>query len=272
MWNWLMRWRSSGEAKRRQEFFQRFDHWNASLQGGRPETVDVALGCLRVPSQTLLLFDPMRMASDVVLPGIASQQVEVACRAWRYPRGGVTPITLQISCKTNAKATEQRLLGELLIDSASVALADAEERDSHWEDVGPDRIGVLSLIPNDTILKKVIRKFGLQVRPRSVCSAAIVDPVSPELEAAINDYLQKELHCKYPLIHFYVDTNRTSSRALQRDSGWQRVRIGAEPSPEMLVIQTGRGDGAYRVYGHFAGSVPVQASVDFLDDTSAAEN
>ena len=67
-------------------------------------------------------------------------------------------------------------------------------------------------------------------------------------------------------MHFHVRTNSTFDRVNAVTGPGQFLPIGNQAKPELLVCQTGRGDGEYEVQCEFAGRVPIRASVVFIDD------
>jgi hypothetical protein len=161
----------------------------------------------------------------------------------------------------------RRRCGEVLIDSAKLVVADKAYIDENWTDTGPDRIGEISTLPDDSVLRLLTERFQLRTIRIDSLGARIVGPISEQLEADINTFLKGDpVRAEFPFMHFRVKTNNSFDRANEMAKAWEFMSIGNHPTPLMFVCETGRGDGGYDVYGDFVGENPRKLTITFIDD------
>ena len=162
---------------------------------------------------------------------------------------------------------ERRKIGEIAIDSAKLVIADKLDFEESWTDVGPDRIGVISTAPDDTVLRLLTKRFKLKTVRRHRVRTEIVEPVSAELEREITTFLEADpKYGRWPFLYFRVQTNNSFERANFCTAAYQLLPIGRNASPLMLVCETGHGDGSYDVEGVFDGAILKSIFIRFIKD------
>jgi len=266
MFDWLKRIFGQSDDDERQRFFGMIDALNAEAKGGAPTTIGRQLGTLSIRSGVLAFGDPQYLPS-LELPNIDTDEVSICVKLWQYPSGGATVIGLTIELGNGSQCDEPRKIGELGIDSAALVIADKSDIDEHWTETGKDRIGVISTAPDDTLLRKLKKRFKLKTVQINPVRAEIVEPVSGSLEKEIEDYLKSiPEYAQFPFMHFHVQTNNSFDRANYVDKPWDFMPVGNDDSPLMFVCGTGRGDGCYDVQCRYSGDVPRSASINFIED------
>lgn len=266
MFDWMKRIFGESDDDGRQHFFGMMDAFTADAKGGTPTTIERQLGTLNIRSGVLALGDPQYLPS-LELPNIDTNAVAICGKLWQYPSGSVTVIGLTIELGNGSHDDEPRKIGELDIDSAALVIADKSDIDEHWTETGKDRIGVISTARDDTLLRKLKRRFILQTVQIHPARAEIVGPVSESLEKKIEDYLKSiPEYAQFPFMHFRVQTNNSFDRANYMDKPWDFMPVGNDDLPLMFVCGTGRGDGCYDVQCRYSGNVPRCVSITFVED------
>jgi hypothetical protein len=201
------------------------------------------------------------------LPNVQTNRVAVSGKLWQYPSGGETVCRLTIQLSEGVRCGRMRNIGEVGIDSAALVVLDKADYDEYWTEVGKERIGVISTAPDDTMLRKLKRRFKLKTVQINAVRAEIVGPVSQTLEREIEDYLKTiPKYADYPFLCFRVETNNSFDRVIQMDKAWEFIPVGNDELPMMFVCHTGYGDGSYDVKCGFAGKVPVVVTISFIED------
>lgn len=245
------------------------DELNAASGGGKPATIEKVLGKLAVPSGTLVLGDPQYLP-QVEVPGIVDQEVEISAQLWHYPSGKATVTALMLKFGDGVCDSPLETIGQLGIDSAKLIVVDKADFDTHWTDVGRDRIGVITTARDDKVLRLLTRRFKLKTVPRNVIRAEVVGPVSHELEQEITTLLKSmPEYAKFPFMHFHVQTNNSFDRANYLHQTWDFLPVGNADVPLMFVCGTGRGDGSYNVQCGYSRGVPRFLSIRFIDNAEA---
>jgi len=253
----------------RQRFFGMIDKFNAEAGGGKPTTIEVCLGSLKIRSRILSFGDPQDISS-VEIPNIDSDEVSVSARLWQYPSGAATVIGLTINIGNSSHCDPPRKVGELGIDSATLVVADKADIDEHWTETGKDRIGVISTAPDDTLLRKLEKRFKFKTVQINPVRAQIVGPVSANLEQEIETYLKSmPEYSQFLFMHFHIQTNNSFDRANYTDKPWDFMPVGNDDLPLMFVCRTGRGDGLYDINCRYSGDAPRIVSINFIDDAGA---
>jgi hypothetical protein len=164
----------------------------------------------------------------------------------------------------------RRELGGLGFESAKMIVADRGDIDRHWTFVGKDRIGIITAATDGEAYKVLKKRFKFRTRPLSRGRFELIDPVSEALEAEIEAYLKSiPEFADYPGIYFFVQTNDSFERANSLDAPWGMIPVGNEDEPQMLVCDTGHGDGSYDVMGGFSGDKLTEVSITFIDDVES---
>ena len=266
MFDWLQRIFGQSDGDERQRFFGMIDALNAGAAGGEPTTIERQLGKLKIRSGVLAFGDPQDLPS-VEIPNIDIDEVSISAKLWQYPSGAATVIGLTISLGNRSPCDAPRKVGELGIDSDALVVADKADIDEHWTETGKDRIGVISTARDDTLLRKLKKRFKLKTVQIISVRAEIVGPVSEPLEQEIKDYLKSiPKYANFPFMHFRVQTNNSFDRANYMDKPWDFMPVGNEDLPLMFVCGTGRGDGLYDVHCRYTGGAPRIVSINFIED------
>jgi hypothetical protein len=266
MFNWLRGLFRPSEADERQRFFETMDALNAEAGGGKPVTKTKHLGSLRLRSGTLVLGDPQYLPG-LEIPNIVADEVAISASVWRYPSGAATVTALRLALGEPTSGGSRRKIGEVGIDSAKLVVADKADIQEHWAEVGRDRIGVISMAPDDTVLRMLTKRFKLKTVRVNRVRAELVGAVSESLANEIEDFLKSNpKYAEYPYMHFYVQTNNSFDRANHLAKAWDFLPVGNADTPLMFVCGTGRGDGCYDVECRFAAEVPRVLSISFIDE------
>lgn len=266
MFDWIRRaiW-GDDDASERREFIEMVDDLNAQSGGGRPTLVDALLGELKLPSRCLILGDPQYLP-QVEVANTASATASISARLQRYPSGASTVAALTVRFGERQDSSQRRLIGQLAIDSAKVVLADKADWAEHWTDAGKDRIGVISTVKDDLLLKDLTRRFQLTTTQVNQIRAEIVGPISEQLETRILDYLKTiPRYADFPFMYFGVQTNNSFDRVNYMPTSWRFLPTGNQDEPVMFACETGRGDGMYEVFGEYCSDQVQSVSVDFID-------
>jgi hypothetical protein len=266
MFDWLCRVFGHMDGDKRRRSFGTLDALNAEAGGGEPVAITRSIGRLKLRSGTLTLGDPQN-ASDLEVPNITADEVAISASLWRYPSGAemVTALRLDLGEPTGGGA--RRKVGEIGIDSAKLVVADRADIEAHWTETGKDRIGVISMGPDDTVMRLLTNRFKLDTVRVNPLRAEVVGPVSERLAAEIEAFLKADpKYADYPFLYFHVQSNNSFERANYMSGAWEFMPIGNSPEPLMFVCKTGRGDGCYDVLGEFAGKIPRVLTITFIDD------
>lgn len=265
MFDWLRRILGRFDGGPPEPFHETLDALNAQAGGGTPVPAMLTIGRLRLRSGTLVLGDPQYVPA-LQIPTAGATEVEISAEFLRYPSGAAIITTLILSLNEPGPGSTQRKVGELGIDSARLVVADKADIEEYWTETGPDRIGVISTAPDDTVLRLLTKRFQLKTRRVNDVRAEVVGPVSEQLEAEIESFLQADQrYSKFPFMHFYVQTNNSFERINFMDYEWQFIPVGNSPEPLMFACGTGRGDGCYAVHGQFDEDTPRVLRVNFIE-------
>jgi hypothetical protein len=264
MFDWLRRILRQSGGDERQRLFETVDALNAGARGGEPISCTRSLGRLKLPSRTLALGDPQYMPA-LEVPNFAVDEVEISASLWQYPSGAETVTALRLGLGEQVGGGITRKIGEVGIDSAKLIVADKADVEQHWTQTGNDRIGVISTIPDDTVLRMLSKRFKLKTVRVDPLQAQVIGPVSEQLAAEIEDFLEADpRYAAYPFLYFHVQTNNSFDRANYMERAWEFMPIGNDPEPLMFVCVTGRGDGVYDVQGEFHGDVLRALTITFI--------
>jgi hypothetical protein len=265
MLEWLRR--TFWQSNERRRFLKTIDALNVEDGGGEPVVSQELLGSLKLRSGTLVLGDPQYLSS-VEVSAIAVDEIAISATLWRYPSGLETVAALTIGLGNSANVDSHRKIGKLGIDSAKLVVADKEDIEEHWTDVGKDRIGVISTARDDVLLRMLKKRYKLDAVQVSPIRAEFAAPVSESLEKDIEEYLKSiPAYADYPFQYFHVQTNNSFDRVNYADEAWSFIPVGNEPAPFMFACDTGRGDGLYNVKCGFSGDVPRVLSIRFIEES-----
>jgi len=269
MFKWIRRLLRDSDLDQRRSFVQHLDSIHAEHHGGQPVIERHFLGTLKLRSGTLILGDPQN-PSSVEIPNVPAAEVGVSARLWRYPSGSQRVAALTLALGEEGKVGLSRTVGEVPIDSAKLVVLDKRDFKEHWTEVGPDRIGVISTVPDDAVLRLLTRQFRLRTVRVDRIHAQVVGPVSIALEKEIEDYLKSiPKYASFPYIHFRVQTNNSFERANHLDESWDFIPVGNADEPLTFVCATGHGDGSYDVKCSYSGEVPIALTIEFIEDSFA---
>ena len=226
-----------------------------------------SFGELAVPSRCLLIADPQYVGSALRIEPAESDRCPIEAEVLVGPSGrfDVAAVTVRFA---DSASGESEPFGCLSIDSAKALLVDASDFERHWNETGPDRIGVISTARDHRVRKRLEKRFGLKTKQVNDVRAETVAPVSAELEAAITRDLESDPeYAAFPFIHFRVETNNSFDRAVGA-SGPGFIPVGNSPEPTMFAVRTGYGDGSYPVSVRRAGDGIAAAEIRFIDPES----
>lgn len=269
MLNWLKKtFGRSQEAQLKckiDEFMKMADRLNATGADGEPETVSKRLGTLSIPSKTLVFGDPQYFPS-LEIPNLPSGEISISADLWQFPSGEEMPIHLTIELGSDLAPNTTRKIGHVAIDSAKLVIADKTEAKNNWTDTGKDRIGLISTVRNDVLLRDLTRRFNLKTIQPDRLNAQIVGPVSETLQQQIITYLEGiPEYARFPFMHFLVRTNNSFDRVNFNSKPWDFIPVGNSETPLMFVCKTGRGDGRYNVNCTFSDQTPLSISISFME-------
>jgi hypothetical protein len=200
------------------------------------------------------------------VPNVAAAEVEISASLSRYSSGSDTVTALRLALGEQTGGGTLRKVGEVVIDSAKLVIADTADIDEYWDDTGKDRIGVISTAPDDTVLRLLTKRFKLKAIRVNPVRAEVVGPVSEQLAAEIDEFLKADAkYADYPFMYFRLQTNNSFDRANHMNSAWEFMPVGNSPEAKMFVCVTGGGDGCYAVQGHFDGDVLRVLTVTFIE-------
>lgn len=234
--------------------------------------LDLPLGHLTVSAGKLVIIDPASLALPHIL-----KEVSVECQV---PRGQF-PLTLRVKHYPDKRQSIQRplwatlsfshhpperkeLLGTVPCQSGTVALVDSAAL-AHFDQVGPDRIG-LFVGPNHHQAAESIReKFELTLHQETDQVTRIQEPLDHNLAEAIPLFLKVQEKAS-----FLVKTN--SSYDLLADQLLQNqvpihshanLVLNSETGENIIVISLSSKDKACQVYGHYVGDRLAALSLEF---------
>ncbi|HVC94464.1 MAG TPA: hypothetical protein VND64_12275 [Pirellulales bacterium] len=136
------------------------DTLTAEADGGEPRTVEQSLGRLDIQSGMLLLGDPQYLPG-IEVANVTVGEIAIAAQLWQYPSGGQTLMALTLRLGDDSGIGPPRKIGQVAIDSGKLVVADKGDFDEHWTRVGNERLGVISTAPNDSVLRKLTKRFKL---------------------------------------------------------------------------------------------------------------
>lgn len=263
MFDWLSRVFPRLRAGRHVRTIEAFDARDA--RPNESSLVERFVGNLKLSSGTLVLGDP-QYVTEVEVPNIVGNQVGVFASVQRDPSGSDAFAALRLGIAESSEAIVRRKLGEVVIDSAKLIVADKADIKRCWTDTGADRIGVIPLAPNDKVLRLLIKRFKLKTIRKNFARAEVIGPVSAHLANEIEAFLRTfPEYSDYPFMHFYVETNNSFDRVNDMARPWAFLPIGNSPEPLMFACETGHGDGRYDVNGEFSGDTLVAITIAFIE-------
>jgi hypothetical protein len=269
MFGWIRRLLPVSKEEQRRRFLEENDKFNAQLYGGPPTVVRQFLGHLKLRSGTLVLGDP-RALPGVEVPNVPSAEAAISARLRRYPSGMERVMSLTITLGNEATAGRSRHIDDIDIGSTKLVVIDKADLEEHWTEVGKDRIGVISTVPDDAVLQMLIERFQLKTVRVNANRVNVAGPVTEALEKEIENYLRSNpKYANRPSDYFRVETNSSLDRACYLERSWGFIPVGSEGGPQMFVCGTGRGDGVYDVYGTFSGEAPSVLSIEFIESNAS---
>jgi hypothetical protein len=230
-------------------------------------------GRLKVISGVVLMGDPMYLqnAADALrLENVPVGDHSVIAQVIHFPEGGRRVAGIELAFATTANGSFDKL-GEIGVDSASVAILDAKTHEQFWKNEGPARIGVLSTPEHQKIAKLLKKRFGLKSEPVHVVRSELVQPVSTELEAEIVAYLKTfPEYAEYTCMYFRIETRNTFDQLqdnLDSQGLWCELTLEKSNGANVLAFESGFGDGCYLVTGIRDRGQMAKVAVEFIDPT-----
>lgn len=252
-------------ARSPRNIFAWVDLKNAVAFGGDPNPISQMLGELKHHSGTLTLGDPQN-PTELEIPNVPSGAARITATLLKYPRGLEVVAAITIQLGDSSAADDTRTIGEVTIDSGKLILADKADILAHWTQVGPDRLGVILTSRDDSVLRRLTRRFQLKTVQKNEIRHEVVGPISIEMEQAIEQELRSDpTTAALPFLHFRVETSNTFERTNFLKRPWGFLPIGNTPEPLMFVCDTGRGDGTYEVQATLANEIPQTISLSFIE-------
>lgn len=224
-------------------------------------------GTLKVSSGTVLLGDPLYGLDALRLEKVPPGDHPVFAQVIHYPEGGRRVARVELVFSPAATGGPE-LLGEIGVDSASVALVDAQVRERFWQDEGTARIGVVSTPQHRKIAKLLRKRFGLESEPVNVVRSELVQPVSKDLEEEIVAYLKTyPEYAEFTFMYFRIETRNTRDQLqdnLQAHGLWCELVLDKPSGANVLAFASGFGDGCYPAYGIRAKGALAEVAVEFI--------
>lgn len=231
-----------------------------------PEVRQISIGEVNCPSGVLLLADPL-FYNSVRVSGVPPGRHAVMANVIQYPEGGVRVARVGMSfqpCERN----ENRTLGTIDVDSAKIILIDESIHQRYWQDAGSERIGMTTFPGEDRGVRQLlIDKFGLTWHQDKHGRSVFNEPISPELEDRIKNYLQTiPRFADYPFLYFVVKTGNSWERICEvmDEQDWGEVVLDEAADARILAVTSGFGDGSYEVTGWYTGNQLQVVEVEFI--------
>lgn len=236
-------------------------------RGSAPEVSQLEIGEVTVSAGTLLLADPMYISDPCRITGLPVGRFPVTAQIIKYPEGGQRIAQVSIRFRAGL-VTNRKSLGKVGVDSAKVVALDEQTYRDHWQEVGPERIG-MTHSPNDnrTVAELIEKKFGLRWRPLNGFQSIFLEPIPDTLEQEITEYLKTiPEYSDYPFLYFRVETNNTFDRITEAmsDVSWAEVTLNDSGDESLLAFTSGFGDGSYDLIGVYGNDELLAIEITFI--------
>ncbi len=233
----------------------------------QPSVHHQVLGELRCHSCVLLLADPSSIYDPVKVEGVPTGQHPLHSSIIPFPEGGERVAKIAFRFRPG-DADEWRILGSISVNSATVVALDEATFQSHWKEVGPERIGRTGT-PKDhrRIAKLIGDKFGLEWRKVDFLHSEFVAPISEEMESQIMAFLQTfPEYSTYPFMFFRIETRNSRDRVFEamRERKWSEVILDEESGAHLVAVSSGFGDGRYEVEGLYNAGELLAVEIEFI--------
>jgi len=206
----------------------------------------------RVHSGTLLVCDPMGLSGGIQVTNVPAGDHPVVAQVISYAEGGKRLAGIKLAFTTEVGGVPHKI-GEVDVESASVAVLDNEACEQFWQEQGNARLGIIASPEHRHIAKLLNKRFQLESRPVNAIRSELVEPVSEELEAEIVAYRKTfPNYAAFPFMFFRIETRNT--RELLRDALaahglYCQMVLDRATRANVFLFQSGFGDGTYPVLG-----------------------
>jgi hypothetical protein len=232
-----------------------------------PSVLRQVAGTLRVHSGAVLLGDPMYLPDGLRLENVRAGCHPVVALVLDYPEGGRRVAAIELEFRPGAASAPDKL-GEVAVDSACVALLDAQTHEQLWKEDGAARIGVLATPQHRKIATLLKERFSLEFEPVNPIRSELVQAVDQELEKQIIAYLETiPEYAEYPFLHFRVETRNTMEQLqddLHSQGLWCEHVLDKASGANILAFTSGFGDGCYPAYGIREKGELAKVAVEFI--------
>lgn len=238
-------------------------------KGKSPSVVQTALGIVPVTSGRVRIADPRYILEADPIEGIPIGQYECRAQIIRYPEGGQRIARIGLFFGSPPPDARRRLT-EVCVDTAKVVVADDQMVARHWKEVGPERIGRISLPGQGQLARRIARQFGLTLRPINGSLWEFEEPIPEDLEGRIYEFLRTIPECRgfdcKEYLYFGIRTRNTYDRLVEamRGQAWCECVVDQASGASLLAVQSGMGDGTYPVEGLYRSGQLIGLEVEFI--------
>jgi hypothetical protein len=227
------------------------------------------LGTVWVKSGKVKIADPRYVLESDPIEGVPHGQFDLQAQMIRYAEGGQR--IARISLFFNSQQPDsRRCLMEVGVDTAMVVVADEQVVTQHWKEVGPKRIGRVTLPGQDHLAQQIARQFGLTPRLVDGHFWEFEEPITEDLERMIYAYLRTVPECTgfscQEALYFGIRTGNTLERLCEamREQGWCEFVLDEVSGASVLAVRSGFGDGTYAMAGLYRSGQLIGLEVEFI--------
>jgi hypothetical protein len=220
------------------------------------------IGEVHLLSKALVLGDPSAMYQAVRIEHLPPGCYPVHAQVIRYPEGGERIARIEMNFRTD-KIEEHQTLGSIGVDSAKVIALDASIFETHWKEVGAERIGM----SHPKVAGLIGKQFNLNWRKVNFLQCEFTQPISEDLEERIMAYLQTfPEYAKFPFIQFQIRTMNSYDKIVDgmKEVNWKTIVLDEVYGASLLAFRSGFGDGEYEVKALFGAGELQGFEIEFI--------